>query len=280
MAPYVEAVLAQPKSRFLLQLAARLFRARHERTRNRTRERSLLTMEQLGEAVVGPRGPPVASRMHYCFSVWFPLLPGLRKEIGEVMLGMGLIGAAMEIFERLELWDNLITCYRLLGKKAQAEDLVQKRLLEEPDEPKLWCALGDLTLNEDHYVTAWERSKHRNTRAQRSLAYAAHRKNEFARSAGHWELALGINPLYPQGWFALGHCYIKTQEYERALPAFTRCCQLEPDNGESWNNIAAVLMHLGRYKEGYNALGECARPFPFFPPLTHESDSSSCSILI
>lgn len=99
-------------NRFLLQQAARLLRSRHERTRTRTRERALLTMEEIGESLVSRRHTPVARRLHYAFSVWFPLLPALRKELGEVMIGMGLFAAALDIFDQLELWDSLTVCYR------------------------------------------------------------------------------------------------------------------------------------------------------------------------
>ena len=33
----------------------------------------------------------------------------------------------------------------------------------------------------------------------------------------HWEKALGLNPLFPQGWFALGYCCLKTNHQDRAL---------------------------------------------------------------
>ena len=42
---------------------------------------------------------------------------------------MGCIGAALKTLEELELWDSLITCYRLLEKKNMAEELIQRRLL-------------------------------------------------------------------------------------------------------------------------------------------------------
>lgn len=32
---------------------------------------------------------------------------------------MGLVGAALTLFEQLELWDNLIVCYQLLDKRVQ-----------------------------------------------------------------------------------------------------------------------------------------------------------------
>lgn len=37
-------------------------------------------------------------------------------------------GAALRIFEALEMWDQLIVCYRLLDKKQAAQELVLARL--------------------------------------------------------------------------------------------------------------------------------------------------------
>lgn len=37
------------------------------------------------------------------------------------------------------------------------------------------------------------------------------------QAEGHWEKALGLNPLFPQGWFALGYCCLKTKNQQRAL---------------------------------------------------------------
>ncbi len=41
---------------------------------------------------------------------------------------------------------------------------------ETPGEPRLWCALGDLRLDDGCYQRAWERSGGRSARAKRSLA--------------------------------------------------------------------------------------------------------------
>lgn len=43
-----------------------------------------------------------------------------------------------------------------------------------PSDAKLWCALGDITQQDEHYVEAWEVSNHRSSRAQRSLGRYAH----------------------------------------------------------------------------------------------------------
>lgn len=49
-----------------------------------------------------------------------------------------------------------------------------------PDDASLLCALGDITLDDKHYQKAWDVSKGRSTRAQRSLARSAQRQQ-------HWE---------------------------------------------------------------------------------------------
>ncbi|EFJ51673.1 hypothetical protein VOLCADRAFT_87348 [Volvox carteri f. nagariensis] len=391
MAPWVEAVLGQPRGVFMTLAAAKLNKTRHERTRGRTKERALLQMDQLTEAVTGlpPPPPPAAAaevaaadgstreleepesssssapaasggsaatasaavdataasagavseaaaavsgrRAVLSWAVWFPLQVGviraggvtclagwcwplgfcvkLKREAAEHYVSMGLVGAAIQVFESVELWDSAITCYRLIGKKALAEELIKRRLGTTPDDPRLWCALGDLHLDDRYYEEAWRRSGHRHTRSQRSLARSAMGRK--------W------------AWFSAGFCYLKLNKHRQALRvggwggrkggeavssfssasqlklrlearacilvlyctllttllpfcfacalaatsaawpgrrqtffqlhAFTRVTQQEPDNGEAWNNIAALWMHVGGYKPAFAALSESVR---------------------
>jgi hypothetical protein len=60
--------------------------------------------------------------------VFLPLSPALQKEYGEQLVACGMVGAAMDVFQKLELWDNLLICYRLLDKIPQALALVKARL--------------------------------------------------------------------------------------------------------------------------------------------------------
>ncbi len=43
------------------------------------------------------------------------------------------------------------------------------------------------------------------------------------------------------------------------MQGFTRLSQLEPENGEAWNNLAAVHMHMEHWAEALNALGHAVR---------------------
>ena len=51
-----------------------------------------------------------------------------------------------------------------------------------PDDSRLLCALGDLTLEPRHYEEAWRVSSCRSSRAQRSLARFAMAKSEFKQA--------------------------------------------------------------------------------------------------
>ncbi|MCO5602762.1 hypothetical protein L7F22_056900 [Adiantum nelumboides] len=259
MAPFIEAVDSQEVSHFLVKCCCQLLRIGWEHTRSRTKQRALLMLEQLVEDVCGNPSSNVQERMCYAFCLHFPMLSVLRKELAEMMVSCGLVGEALKIFKELELWNSLVDCYCLLGKKGAALDLIKERLKEHPDEPRLWCALGDVTLDEDCYRKAWEVSKHHFGRAQRSLGRSAYNKGDYARSVEHWEAALSLNSLHADGWFALGSASLKARNLDKAVDAFTRSVQLEPENGEAWNNVAAVHMTRKKSKEAFVAFREALK---------------------
>ncbi|KAI3811976.1 hypothetical protein L1987_16675 [Smallanthus sonchifolius] len=206
--------------------------ASDEKTRGRTKERALLMMDKLVQGVY-ESAPKVAERICYCFGVDLPTIPSLRKEYADLLVSCGLIGEAVKIYENLELWDNVIFCYRLLEKKAAVIELINTRLLERPNDPRLWCSLGDVTNNDSCYEKALEVSENKSVRAKRSLSR--------------------------NGWFALGAAALKARDLEKALDAFTRAVQIDPDNGEAWNNIACLHMTKKRNKEALIAFKEALK---------------------
>ncbi|KAH6834852.1 Protein prenylyltransferase superfamily protein [Perilla frutescens var. hirtella] len=258
MAPYIEAIDSQNLSPFMLRCFCNLLRIRWESSRNRTKQRSLMTMEKLVEGVYD-HSPGVAERLYYCFGVNTPPIPTLRKEYGDLLVSCGLIGEALKIYEDLELWDNLIYCYQLMDKKAAAVELIKKRLCEKPSDPRLWCSLGDVTNDDASYEKALEVSGRRSARAFRSLARSAYNRGEFEKSKMLWESAMGLNSLYPDGWFALGAAALKSRDVDKALDAFTRAVQLDPENGEAWNNVACLHMVKKRSKEAFIAFKEALK---------------------
>nr|KJB14053.1 hypothetical protein B456_002G109500 [Gossypium raimondii] len=258
MAPYIEAIDSQKSSYFILKCFCNILRIRWESTRSRTKQRALEMMDNLVESIHKP-SPGVPLRLPFCFSVYIPTIPALRKQYGDILVSCGLIGEALKIFEDLELWDNLIYCYSKLEKKAAAVELIKEQLSRRPNDPKLWCSLGDITHSDACYEKALEVSNNRSARAKRCLAYNAYGRGEYEKSKILWESALALNSLYSNGWFALGAAALKARDVEKALDGFTRAVQLDPENGEAWNNIACLHMIKKKSKESFIAFKEALK---------------------
>jgi tetratricopeptide (TPR) repeat protein len=283
MTPYLERVLTQAKSRPIVRASATVLMTRHEKTRARTRERALLSLEDVTRSVSEVPANAIRKmrqnkkvkrdstnslskigkeRMRFAFSVWFPPIHALKKELGEALISIGMVGAALKLFEEIEHWDAYISCLELLGKKQQAADVVKTRLNEEPGNAKLWCALGDATGDETCYHKAWEVSEERDARSQRTLARLCAQRNDFAQADVHWTRALTLNPLFPGAWFNCGYCRMKCEGREDdALAAFVRCAQIDPENGQAWNNVAALSMHKQKFQAARAALQEAVKHY-------------------
>ncbi|KAK1354249.1 Tetratricopeptide repeat protein 27-like protein [Heracleum sosnowskyi] len=194
----------------------------------------------------------VAKRIYCCYGVHFPSIPKLRKEYGDLLLSCGLIGEAVKVYEDLELWDTVVYCYCLLEKKASAVELIKKRLAERPSDSRLWrlVMLPMMML---------EVSENRSARAKRSLARSAYNRTDYEMAKVLWESAMAMNSLFPDGWFALGAAALKARDVEKAIAGFTRSIQLDPDNGEAWNNIACLHMIKKQNKESFIAFKEALK---------------------
>ncbi|XP_020085109.1 tetratricopeptide repeat protein 27 homolog [Ananas comosus] len=258
MAPYIESIDAQHQSYPTVKSFCEILRIRWESTRSRTKERALLMMTNLVENI--DKAPPVvAQRIQLVYGVYLPTIPALRKDYGELLVSCGLIGEALKIFGDLELWDNLIYCYRLLGKKAAAVDLIKARLSETPNDPRLWCSLGDVTNTDIYYKKALEVSNNKSARALRSLARSAYERQDYKTAKDLWESALALNSLYPDGWFALGAAALKDRDIDKAVDAFSHAVQIDPDNGEAWNNIACLHMVRKKSAAAFIAFKEAVK---------------------
>ncbi|XP_040382089.1 tetratricopeptide repeat protein 27 homolog isoform X2 [Oryza brachyantha] len=258
MAPYIESIDSQEESYFVVRSLCDILRIRWESTRSRTKQRALLMMENLVENI-GNDFPVAAQRAKLVFGIQMATLPALRKEYGELLISCGIVGEALDIFKDLELWDNLIYCYRLLGKVADATSIINARISVTPHDPRLWCSLGDVTNNDDYYKKALEVSNNKSARALRSLARSAYNRNDFHASKILWESALALNTLFPDGWFAYGTVAWKDKDLQKAVDAFSRSVQIDPENGEAWNNIACLHMIRGKSQAAVQAFKEAVK---------------------
>lgn len=303
MAPYVALVLRNSKSSYgtssVAQIRALQMRVSFEGNRGRYLERCMTQMEEIGNFIDEPmqsfdskqRAAAAAERNLFVFTTSLPPRWELKKEVAITFGRVGLVKSAMEIFEQLEYWDELVDCHRLIGNLGAAEALVRDQLekldaavledgnLETEEQlgipfqsgpsgavqaraarrPRLLCVLGDVTRNREHFVTAWEESGRRYARAKRALGRLCVEAEEWEEAVVHFREALEINALFPETWFTYGCSAMHINDMHTAANAFTRVVQQTPENGEAWNNLGRVLHDLGKKKESLRAFMEAAR---------------------
>lgn len=144
-------------------------------------------------------------------------------------MSIGVVRSAMEIFERLEHWEDVISCYQMLDEPKKAEQLIRRLLIETPKSAKLHCLLGDVTSDPEQYQKAWDLSGGRFSRAMRSLGAEHYRKQEWQASIDCYSKALLINPLFDNSWFIMGCAALQLELFDQAIIAFGRVTSIDPE---------------------------------------------------
>jgi tetratricopeptide (TPR) repeat protein len=289
---FVSRVLEDGSQNWSIYSMALLLRSRLEANRSRTVERGLLQIQSLVdqlklESITKPedaydlnleKGATPYERLKYFYQLSLPSTWELEKELATRYLGLGVVRSAMEIFTRLEMWEDVARCHSAVGDDKKAvqivRDLLEEKILESestmstrrkhatpatPSEDldegiakpavlslgqkiKLWCLLGDLEQNAEHYRTAWSISKETNSRAMQSLGKTYFMSGDYKNAQECLIKALSINPLQGKMWFILGCAAMRNEDWQEAEKAFRRCTSIDDDDGEAWNNLATVIL--------------------------------------
>ncbi|KAJ2439699.1 hypothetical protein GGF42_007871, partial [Coemansia sp. RSA 2424] len=248
MRPFVARVLEQPTNWSVYTMGL-LLRSRLEAAKTRTAERATLQLQALVDQITHPlpsaQEAGAAERLQYLYSLSLPSQWEFERELANQFMTMGVIRSALDIYERLSMWDEVVSCYVLLGQNEVAQRIIEEQLELYPDSAKLWCVLGDLKAEPEHWRHAWEISGQRYARAMRSLGAYYYRKNDYPNVVECYQNALALNPLFEKSWYVMGCAALQIKNWELAATAFQRVVNLENDNGEAWNNLATVYMHMG-----------------------------------
>eukprot|EP00041_Stephanoeca_diplocostata_P021709 m.510963 g.510963 ORF g.510963 m.510963 type:complete len:867 (-) comp21890_c0_seq1:289-2889(-) len=272
MKPYLDYVISSPCD-WLVQTVALWTLARLEATDMRAMTRSVEQMQTLSNHFQDAE-PPAAYRIQ---SLWVTAPPPrwlCDRELANLCFRLGLTRDALVVYEKWEMWDKMIECYQHLEMVGKAEALVRERLEVEPT-PTLYNVLGDILRKEEYYEKAWELSKHRDARSQRSIGHMhlmeAERAvqmnqakeedlaDKYRKAMCAFQKAVNLNRLLGGTWFSLGCAAQRIKEWEVVVHAFRQKVDIDQEDYESWSNLAQGYIKLGRKRKAYFALREACK---------------------
>lgn len=269
--------VAQHPRNWSVYTMALLLRSRLEATRTRTAERAVLQLQALLDQM--PTSDSTSQeRLRYFYQLDLPPKWELQAELAKRYATLGVLRSALEIFEKIELWEEVVHMLGsmgrqeegieviqdlLSGKKVEASQAIVSRksassssattasvtsMLNTARQAKLWCLLGDLqpAQAEAHYTKAWELSGRRSARAARSLGglYFSQALPDYGLVVSWLHRALKISSLMARSWFMLGCAYMRREEWGKAARSFRRTTAIDEEDGEAWNNLASCYLRM------------------------------------
>ncbi|CAH8452160.1 unnamed protein product [Schistosoma turkestanicum] len=176
-----------------------------------------------------------------------PSIWTLEIEQGRLLMKIGCFKSALDSFLLWDKWSEIIECYTRLNKREKAEEVIRSRLNAGDESADLYCALGDVTNDRQHYLKAWDISGCKSARAMRSLAVIyMYTDKDYTNAIECFQKSLEINNMQVNLWFTFGCCCLQAKEYIKAENAFRSCVRLDPDNFEAWSNCATAVLLQGK----------------------------------
>lgn len=220
---------------------------------------------------------PVPERLKYIYQLNTPARWELETELAFAWSHVGSFVSALEIFKRLKLWAEVALCYHSVQQEDKARQVIRRQLFysskgpemdkyeidapevssEEwdgeirkpppPHSPRLWCILGDLDQDPVCWERAWEISKHRYARAQRTLGEYYSRTGDFEKARDAYMKATIVNRQNSDTWSRLGDIDLKVGNWDGAIIAFQQSIQIDDTDPKTYSNLGSAL--LSKYTE-------------------------------
>ncbi|PWN24402.1 TPR-like protein [Jaminaea rosea] len=279
---FVSRVALHPRNWSVYTMAL-LLRSRLEATRTRTAERAVLQLQALLDQMPSTDSAP-RERLRFFFQLDLPSKWEMQAELARRYATLGVLRSALEIYERIEMWEDVVACLGALGRQEEGIEVVRSLLeggrrevgevlaskkassssdrLTRARRAKLWCLLGDLEpeKSKSHYLTAWRTSGSSSSRAARSLGGLYFSLTQYSRATLWLRRALRLSSLMGRTWFMLGCCYLRSEAWGRAARCFRRCTAVDEEDGEAWNNLASCYLRMaGEVEAGGERGGQVTR---------------------
>ncbi|CAG9807757.1 unnamed protein product [Chironomus riparius] len=256
---YLMLLLKQNHGTWSIRLESLLINIKLESNHRRTIDRCLRQCEDVVNSMKKNADEVKANdKLSYIFSSLMTPLYKIEGLLADLMVSLGLIKGALDVYLRIQQWEEVINCYTRLQLKHKAAEIIQQELEKKPT-VKLYCLLGDALDDITYYEKAWEFSKNKSGLAQKHFGMFYFGKNDYEKAVPHLQKSLEINSLQENLWLRLGYAALSLEKYEIASSAYLRYTQLEPNGFESWNNLAKCFIKLGDKKRAHKVLQEALK---------------------
>lgn len=215
---------------------------------------------------------PIAERLKYIFQLNTPTRWEIETELAYAWSGAGSLVSALEIFKRLKLWAEVALCFHSVGQEEKARQVVRRQLyystkgpemdkyhidaaeittekwegeMRSPSPahaPRLWCILGDLENDPECWLRAWEISKHRFARAQRTLGEYYVKNGDLEKARECYMQATVVNRQNNDSWSRLGDIDLKLGNWDGAVIAFQQSIMIDDTDAKTYSNLGSALL--------------------------------------
>jgi tetratricopeptide (TPR) repeat protein len=236
-----------------------------ERNNNKRMDRAMVQLNHLVDAFdefdneSKKNNKILLENMKYFYGILLTPRWTVQRNLGDTLCSLGCIKSALDVYQELKAWEQMVHCYQTLDRKNKAEEVVRQQIEIQGETPFLLCLLADAT--DDHllYQRAWDASNGKYFRAKRDLGNYFFRRKEYDTCKQHYQDSLKLNSLQIGVWQRLGFAALDTQDYELAVKAYRRFVEFEPDVFEAWNNLAKAYIKLDRKIIAYSTLQEAIK---------------------
>ena len=229
-------------------------KSRIEQREHGTQQRAALQLQSINDDFLKPQ-PPTLERIYKFFLLEHPPIWEVKREMGLQMMRIGAARTAADIFITNKMWDELGICCEIAHDPSIAIPILE----HETPSPLVLTVLGEQKKDKSILEQAWELSNHHMSRAKRSLAKLYIAESNWKDAIENYEIALRLNPLYPEAQYTLGCAYMRIEDFNNAIKAFQEVVSQKGDDSECFSNLAICFLTIDKTTEAHKAITQAIR---------------------
>lgn len=137
--PFIYFLLNRNNS-YSVRVVTLMQRSKIESKHKRTIQRSMFQLEEIVKSFE-KKTPHFLARVVDVFSTGMKPMWKVQALYADVMLNLGLAKEALEIYKKIDSWEEIVVCYTLLHDRKKTAEVLREQLKKKPT-AKLYCLLG------------------------------------------------------------------------------------------------------------------------------------------